>query len=222
MKTYGKVLILLVVFCFPAGCRQRTGVDITPHPVVPEADKLYQKALLLSASYDVDSTEKSIDLLDRALTIDSMNPDYYGVKAKLLSELGYLDSALAIQHRADMIGAITGEYLFQLGLFQAAKKRDAEAQLNFSRSNEFQKAVLKRYPDSLGAFVIQQAANACLHGQDSLFMSDMEAIRERFPDRLMEVEMMRRLKLLQLIRQIKLMEMPVSEDPASISEPMAD
>ena len=211
-----KVLIWLVVFCFPAGCHQRTNVDITPHQVVPEADTLYQKALLLSANYDVDSTEKSIHLLDRALAVDSMNPDYYGVKAKLLSELGYLDSALAIQHQADIIGAITGEYLFQLGLFQAAKKRDVEAQVSFSRSNEFQKAVLTRYPDSLGAFVIQQAANACLHGQDSLFMSDMEAIRERFPDRLMEIEMTRRLKPLYLIQQIKLMEMPSPDKTDSI------
>lgn len=218
MIKYAKVLILLTVLCVAAGCHQRTTDDITPHHVVPEADKLYQEALLLSASYDVDSTEKSIHLLDRALAIDSMNPDYYGVKAKLLSELGYLDSALAIQHRADRIGAITGEYLFQLGLFQAAKKRDAEAQLSFSRSNEFQKAVLKRYPDSLGAFIIQQAANACFHGQDSLFMADMETIRKRFPDRLMEVEMAHRIKPLQLIRQIKLMEMPAPDDTDTIPE----
>lgn len=219
MIKYVKVLILLIVFCFPAGCKQRASMDITPHHVIPEANKLYQKALRLSASYDVDSTEKSICLLDSALAIDSMNPDYYGAKAKWLSELGYLDSALTVQRQAANMGAVTGEYLFQLGLFQAAKERYEEAHESFRRSNEFQKAILKRYPDSLGAFVIQQAASACFHGQDSLFMADIESIRERFPDRLMEVETTRRLKPLHLIQQIKSMEIPSPDDMDSIPRP---
>lgn len=188
------------------GCNIGAKTDITPYQPDPEADAFYRKALELSSNYDVDTTILSIQMLDYALSIDSMNPDYYGLKARLLAELGSLDSALEVQSKADRIGAITGEYLFQLALFQAAKDRPDEAKENFRRSNEFLKAVLKQYPDSLGAFITQQATNACYHEADSLYMPDVAYVRERFPDRLMEIEMVRRTKPLNLIKQVKSLE----------------
>ncbi|MGV8963297.1 MAG: hypothetical protein ACOH2V_07940 [Candidatus Saccharimonadaceae bacterium] len=195
---YTAVLIgFLLVAC------SRPSVDITTHQVNPEADVYYQKALELGAYYDLDSTNKTLQLLDTALIIDNLNPDYYGLKAKLLSELGNLDSALVVQELAYKHGAITGEYLFQLGLFQAAKDKKDDAKKSFKRSNENLKAVLVQYPDSLGAFILQQAANALYMEQDSLFMTDVPAIRERFSDRLMEIEMKRRLKPHNLIKQLK-------------------
>ena len=182
-------------------------MDITPYIVEPKADSIYQLAIsLVNSSFDVDSTLKAMVLLDQALTIDSLNPDYYGVKAKLLAEMGYLDSALNIQTLADQRGAITGEYLFQLGLFQATKDKNSEAHKSFERSNNYLKAVLEKYPDSLGAFLIQQAANALYEGEDSLFMNDVRGIRERYPDRLMEIEMTRRLDPSSLIKQLKNIE----------------
>ncbi|MDD5498782.1 MAG: hypothetical protein PHI10_04800 [Dehalococcoidales bacterium] len=83
---------ILIAICF-IGCKTRNKVDITPHKVSPEADTFYRKATALLSYYDKDSTQKCINLLDSALEIDSLNPDYYGVKAKLLSELGLLDSS---------------------------------------------------------------------------------------------------------------------------------
>jgi hypothetical protein len=68
-------------------------------------------------------------------------------------------------------------------------------------------AILKHYPDSLGALIIQQAANAAYHGTDSLYMADLEQIKKRFPDRLMEIEISRRVKPSSLIRQIRLLEL---------------
>jgi hypothetical protein len=96
-------LLLLGWICALAGCSLKNGVNITPHEINGEADLFYREALRLSANYDVDTTLKSIQLLDSALSIDSLNPDYYGLKAKLLCELGYLDSALLVQERADRI-----------------------------------------------------------------------------------------------------------------------
>ena len=98
------------------GChsRQEPKVDITPHHINLQADSFYQQAMtLMESSYDVDSTRKCIRFLDKALAIDSLNPDYYGIKAKLLSEMGELDSALHVQTLAMKKKAITGEYLFQ-------------------------------------------------------------------------------------------------------------
>ncbi len=205
-KLLYSLLLLISCLFYLAGCSSGTKIDITPHQIDPEADAFYRQALELAPDYDVDSTLKCIQLLDNALSIDSMNPNYYGLKSKLLCELGYLDSALVVQSEADRLGAITGEYLFQLALFQAAKESLDEAKENFRRSNEFQKAILKQYPDSLGAFIIQQATNACYHGQDSLYMTDIKSVRERFPDRLMEIEKARRLKPQNLIKQIKSLE----------------
>lgn len=65
------------------GChsRQEPKVDITPHHINLQADSFYQQAMtLMESSYDVDSTRKCIRFLDKALAIDSLNPDYYGIK----------------------------------------------------------------------------------------------------------------------------------------------
>ena len=124
------ILPILLVICGVTGChsRQDPKVDITPHHINLQADSLYQQAIaLMESSYDIDSTRKCIHFLNNALAIDSLNPDYYGVKAKLLSELGELDSALYVQTLAMEKKAITGEYLFQLGLLQAAKDMYTEA-----------------------------------------------------------------------------------------------
>lgn len=188
------------------GCTPSSSVDISPHKINPEADLIYQEALELSTYYDIDSTKKTLQLLDKALIIDSLNPDYYGLKAKLISELGNLDSALMVQQLADKRGAMTGEYLFQMGLFEAATKQDGKAKESFKRSNDYLKAVLKQYPDSLGAFIIQQAANALYLEEDSLYMTDVNAVRERFSDRLMEIEMTRRLRPSNLVKQLKEIE----------------
>ncbi len=205
-------IIFFIVF---PGCNSPASIDITPHKADPQADIFYQKALALLDYYDKDSTRKCLDYLDKALTTDSLNPDYYGLKSKLFSELGLLDSALIIQSFADSIGAITGEYLFQLALFQQAKGFPEEAHKNFQRSNDYLKAVLEKYPDSLGAFILQQAANSLYVGNDSLFMSDVKGIRKRFPDRLMEIEMTRRVKPGNLIRQIQQIEQNSLQDLAS-------
>lgn len=199
------ILILLLVVSMVTSCQpQKQKVDITPHAVNIEADSLYRQAVaLMQSSYDVDSTRKCLRLLDKALRIDSLNPDYYGIKAKLLSEMGKLDSALYIQTLAMEKKAITGEYLFQLGLFQAAKDMNAEAHESFGKSRDYLEAVLEQYPDSLGAFILAEAANALYESQDTLFMRDIDEIRKQFPERLMEIEMTRRVKPHSLINQIR-------------------
>lgn len=199
-------VLTVVLFVCLLRCNSREQIDITPHKVNPEADLFYKQSMSLLEFYDIDSTQKSLSFLDQALTIDSLNPDYYGMKAKLLSELGLLDSALRVQSEAEKRGAINGEYLFQLGLFQAAKDMKKESKESFRRSNQYLQAVLKKYPDSLGAFILQQAANSLFLEEDSLFMNDVKGVRERFPNRLMEIEMTRRLKPSTLIRQIKNIE----------------
>lgn len=200
------ILILLVVINMATSCYspQKQKVDITPHAVNIEADSLYRQAVaLMQSSYDVDSTRKCLHLLDKALRIDSLNPDYYGIKAKLLSEMGELDSALYIQTLAMEKKAITGEYLFQLGLFQAAKDMNTEAHESFGKSRTYLQAILEQYPDSLGAFILAEAANALYESQDTLFMRNIDEIRKQFPERLMEIEMTRRVKPHSLINQIR-------------------
>lgn len=200
------ILIILLVINMATSCYspQKQKVDITPHAVNIEADSLYRQAVaLMQSSYDVDSTRKCLHLLDKALRIDSLNPDYYGIKAKLLSEMGELDSALYIQTLAMEKKAITGEYLFQLGLFQAAKDMNTEAHESFGKSRTYLRAVLEQYPDSLGAFILAEAANALYESQDTLFMKNIDEIRKQFPKRLMEIEMTRRVKPHSLINQIR-------------------
>lgn len=200
------ILIILLVINMATSCYspQKQKVDITPHAVNIEADSLYRQAVaLMQSSYDVDSTRKCLHLLDKALRIDSLNPDYYGIKAKLLSEMGELDSALYIQTLAMEKKAITGEYLFQLGLFQAAKDMNTEAHESFGKSRTYLRAVLEQYPDSLGAFILAEAANALYESQDTLFMRNIDEIRKQFPERLMEIEMTRRVKPHSLINQIR-------------------
>lgn len=197
---------ILFVIAIVASChsRREQAIDITPHAIHPQADSLYRQAIsLLQSSYDIDSTRKCIRFLDAALAIDSFNPDYYGIKAKLLSEMGELDSALAVQTLALKKQAVTGEYLFQLGLFQAAEDMNAEAHESFGKSKAFLEEVLKQYPDSLGAFILAQAANALYQGEDTLFMRNIDEIRKRFPERLLEIEMTRRVKPHSLVNQIR-------------------
>lgn len=196
--------LLLAFIAFNCHSLQEPEVDISPHAVNPQADCIYRQAIaLMQSSYDVDSTWKCIHFLDQALAIDSLNPDYYGVKAKLLSELGELDSALYVQTYAMEKKAITGEYLFQLGLYQAAKEMGVEAYESFGKSRIFLQAVLKQYPDSFGAFILSETANSLYQKEDSLFMRNIDDIRKRFPDRLLEIEMTRKVKPHSLIRQIK-------------------
>ena len=203
-KKLSIVLLVLLVICTAIGCHLRQKPHIRPHSVNLCADSFYQKAVaILQSSYDVDSTRKCISLLDRALSIDSLNPDYYGTKAKLLAEMGELDSALCVQLLAMEKKAITGEYMFQLGLFQAAKDMNAEAHQSFEKSMKILQVVLEQYPDSLGAFILKESANALYQGADSLYMKDIDVIRKRFPNRLLEIEMIRRLKPHSLVNQIK-------------------
>ena len=100
-KKLSLLLTILPMIIAATGChsQQESKVDITPHCINLQADSLYRQAMtLMESSCDVDSTRKCIRFLDKALAIDSLNPDYYGMKAKLLSEMGELDSALYIQH----------------------------------------------------------------------------------------------------------------------------
>jgi len=191
-------LLLLITGCTPAPT-----INTSPYPVNLEADEFYQQAVSLSESYDVDSTQLSIILLDLALQIDSMNPEYHGFKAKLMIELGNLDEALELQQKADSIGVINGEYLFQLGLLQAAKDRELDAKSSFKRSLEYQEALLKEYPDSFQIYLMRQAALACYHENDSLFMPDRDYVRKRFPNNLLDITMSKGLKPSNLIKQIK-------------------
>lgn len=211
MKNIKILFFLLFIFLFYNGCNSGK-IDITPHKVNPQADVFFQQAIPLLEYYDKDSTRKCIEFIDKALDVDHLNPDYHGTKAKLYAELGLLDSALIVQKQAEQLGAINGEYLFQLGLFQAAKGLSDEAHASFGRSNDYLKAVLRQYPDSLGAFILQQAANALYVGVDSVFMNDVSAIRKRFSNRLMEIEMTRRMKPSSLIRQIQQIEQNSFED----------
>lgn len=209
-KTTSEFCVLFITLFFIA-CKPDK-INIVPHKINPDADIFYKQALALLEYYDKDSTVKCLNILEHALVMDSLNPDYYGLKAKLLAEMGLLDSALIVQSHADKTGAITGEYLFQLGLFQAAKEMGMEAKESFKRSNEYLQTVLKKYPDSLGAFIIQQAANSLYLGQDCLFMDDVQEIRKRFPNRQIEVEMTRRVKPSSLIKQIRNIEIDARYD----------
>ena len=58
--------------------------------------------------------------------------------------MGELDSALCIQLLAMEKKAITGEYMFQLGLFQAARDMNAEAHQSFEKSMEILQALVKQ------------------------------------------------------------------------------
>lgn len=74
---------------------------------------------------------------------------------------------------------------------------------SYGKSLEILRAVLEQYPDSLGAFILEESANALYQGADSIYMKDIDGIRKRFPNRLLEIEMIRRLKPHSLVKQIK-------------------
>lgn len=184
-------------------CQYNAPVPYIHYSAHPIADSIFQIALNKSDNSDPDSTIQAISWIDKAILIDSLNPEYYGVKAKLLSEMGMLDSALAVQEKALELGAINGEFYFQLGLFQFVKERHKEAKLNFKNCVIYQDQLLQAHPDSLGGYFIRQAAHSLLHENDDLFMEDIKLVRELFPDRLLEIQFMRRFKPSQLLDQIK-------------------
>lgn len=65
-------------------------------------------------------------------------------------------------------------------------------------------AVLKQYPDKLWEpFILAEAANSLYENKDSLFMRNIDEIRKRFPERLLEIEMTRRVKPHSLVNQIR-------------------
>lgn len=203
-KELNIILLVLLLICTAIGCHSRQKPDIRPHPVNLSADSFYQQTVaILQSSYDVGSARKCISLLDRALSIDSLSPDYYGTKAKLLAEIGELDSALHIQTLTMERKAITGEYLFQLGLFQAVKDMNADTRQSSGKSLEILRVVFEQCPDSLGAFILEESANALYQGADSIYMEDIDGIRKRSPNRLLEIEMIRGLKPHSLVKQIK-------------------
>src|SRR5690625_7972357 len=109
-----------------------------------------------------------------------------------------LDSALAVQENALELGAINGEFYFQLGLFQFVKERHKEAKLNFKNCVIYQDQLLQAHPDSLGGYFIRQAAHSLLHESDDLSTEDMKLVRELFVADLLEVQDMRRYKLIHL------------------------
>lgn len=205
------ILCAVLMLLSLSACKKQ--INVEAHSVTPKAELIFEEAVRITEEYfDVDSTYKAIALIDKAIEIDSLNPDYYGLKARLYAEMGNLETALQIQERADSLGAVNGEYLLQLGLFQAARDNDDKAKESFRRSSEYLTEVLKQYPDSLGAFINQRAANALYHENDSLFMPDFKEIRNKFPDRQMEIEMTRRLKPLSLIGQLKAIEADAIND----------
>ena len=96
-KKLNIILLVLLLICTAIGCHSRQKPDIRPHPVNLSADSFYQQAVASCNRLMMSIPRKCISLLDRALSIDSLNPDYYGTKAKLLAEIGELDSALHVQ-----------------------------------------------------------------------------------------------------------------------------
>ena len=81
-KKLSLLLTILPMIIAATGChsQQESKVDITPHCINLQADSLYRQAMtLMESSCDVDSTRKCIRFLDKALAIDSLNPDYYGM-----------------------------------------------------------------------------------------------------------------------------------------------
>lgn len=198
-----KILIIFILLCL-IGCQHRSRVDITPHPINPEAHIYYRMARGLHASYDggVEARLQALEFLDNALRIDSLNPHYYGLKARIFTEWGFLDPALAVQTRAYELGAMNGDYYFQLGLLQAARGMDEEARENFRRSDEFLREVVRQHPDSLLAFVKQRAAHALYMGDDALFMPDRNYVWDRFPDRGWELVTTQSLRPSELIIQV--------------------
>ena len=201
MENIFRIFIYVSFFSY-VSCGHDIPIDNIYYKKNPDADHLYQKAVELNVKFHNDSVFTILDYLNQALVIDCFNPEYYGMKAKVLSELGMLDSALAVQEKALRKGAMNGEYFFQLGLFQAAKGMKRNSRINLEKSIRYQDRLLETYPDSLGAFFIRQAAFALLHDDDQLFMLDVKAVREQFPNRLLEIEMMRRFKPGKLIDQI--------------------
>lgn len=186
-----------------AGCKEKK-IDITPHQVNPQAEQYFWQAkALLDRSADIDSARVALSLFDRALSIDSLSPTYYREKARLLAEMGQLGKALDVEKKALSINAMDAESYLQLGIFQAALDMPDSAQVNYKISQTYFDEILKAYPDSLGAFVWREVAHSLIQGEDSLFFDDMDAVRKRFKNRLMEIESIRHTRPSRLISTLK-------------------
>lgn len=200
-NTYSLLFCLFISLSLLTNCSN--SVDITPHKVNSEADSLYQMAIAMSNRLDsLEPAYRSIELLDNAIKIDSLNPDYYGLKARLLLELGELDKALEVQERAAEINAMNGEYWFQLGLFQSASLDSIGAKKSFRKSIDYFDEVLKQYPDSFSAYQLREVAKSLFLGVDSVYMPDYKEVEKMFPNNLMDIEVGRRLKPSRLVEEI--------------------
>lgn len=204
MKKNNIVPLLLSVFMLSflfANCGK--SVDITPHQVDAKADSLYRLAIKLSAQFDsLEPVYKSIELLDEAIKIDSLNPDYYRAKAKLVLELGSLNDAIEVQKKGVSANAMNGESWFQLGLFQAAVNDSLDSRESLNKSVKYFDAIMKKYPDSFGAYYLRQIAISLLAGNDSLYMPDYVAVEKMFPTRKAEIEFIRRIRPSVLVGEI--------------------
>lgn len=201
IKSLRKKLQIIFFLVLTVSCSK--SVDITPYKVNSEADSLYRIAVSLASRLDsLEPAYRSIELLDRAIKIDSLNPDYYGLKARLLLELGELDKALEVQEGAVKINAINGEYWFQLGLLQAASLDSINSKKSFKRSIEYFDEVLRHYPDSFSAYQLREVANSLFLGNDSVYMPDYKKVEQMFPNNLMDIEVGRRLKPSRLVEEV--------------------
>lgn len=201
VRVFSLVVLLVLSFILSTSCKDR--VDVGPYRVNSEADSLYQMAIAMSNRLDsLEPAYRSIELLDNAIKIDSLNPDYYGLKARLLLELGELDKALEVQERAAEINAMNGEYWFQLGLFQSASLDSIGAKKSFRKSIDYFDEVLKQYPDSFSAYQLREVAKSLFLGVDSVYMSDYKEVEKMFPNNLMDIEVGRRLKPSRLVEEI--------------------
>lgn len=206
MKNKSFAPFLLSIFILPlvfTNCGNSNSVDITSHKVNAKADSLYKMAMKLSAQFDsLEPVYKSIELLNAAIKIDSLNPDYHRVKAKLVLELGNLNDAIDIQKKAIVANAMNGESWFQLGLFQTAVNDSVDSKESLNKSVKYFDAIMKEFPDSLGAYYLRQIALSLLAGNDSIYMPDYIAVEKMFPARKAEIEFIRRIVPSVLVNQI--------------------
>lgn len=198
----GIYITIMILGCL-AGCNHQK-VDITPHTVNPKAEILFLQAkALLNRTADADSAHVALSLIDEALHIDSLSPTYYREKARLLAEMGQLGQALEVEEKALSMNAMDGENYLQMGIFQAALGMPDSALINYKISKTYFDEILKAYPDSLYTFVWREIANSLIHGQDSLFFNDLDAIRRRFKNRLLEIETIRHTRPSMLVSTLK-------------------
>lgn len=201
-----RIHIMLLAGFFICSCNpaRKASVDISPYQSDARADSVFNIGLSLSErSFDMDSTVIAMEKMKEAIRMDSNNPLYYSKLAKLESEMGELDNGIELLKVAEKKNAIRGDGFFQLGLLYDAEDDTLNAKNYYQKCLEYQDALLSKYPDSLGAFVIQQTANALMNRNDSLYMQDIDAIRKIYKNRLLELEMVRRLKPRSIVNLLK-------------------